>query len=164
MAGLSNTGRLCISDKTISNLNDIAAANTLIRSVFDSQIMENTINGTNPIYPQGIEDRIIKAAENGQIIGGAYDDAPIIYTGRSAYAYKCMGPFKYNIENTLNMSLPFPLFSTYNADGIPPDTSLKFSFNVDSNYPTNIVEFTQGLNSTANSLSIVSINDTTIPA
>ena len=50
-----------------------------------------------------------------------------------------MGPFKYNIANTLNMSLPFPLFSTYNADGIPPDTSVKFSFNVDSNYPTNIL-------------------------
>ena len=71
-----------------------------------------------------------------------------------------MEPFKYNIENTLNMSLPFPLFSTYNADGIPPDTSGKFSFNVDSNYPTNIVQFTQGLNSTANPLSIVSIHST----
>ena len=65
MSGLFNTGRLIISDKTISNLNDIAATNTLIRSVFDSQVMENTVNGTNPIYPQGIEDRIIKAADEG---------------------------------------------------------------------------------------------------
>ena len=64
--------------------------------------MENTINGTNPIYPQGIEDRIIKILTHGQNIGNNYDDAPITYTGRSAYAWKCMGPFKYNIENTLN--------------------------------------------------------------
>ena len=62
------------------------------------------------------------------------------------------------------MSLPFPLFSTYNADGIPPDTSVKFSFNVDSNYSRNILQFTQGLNSTANKLSIVGINSLSIPA
>ena len=168
LCGLFNTGRLSVNDKTISNLNDIASTNTLIRSVFDSQIMENTINGTNPIYPQGIEDRIIKAAGNGQIIGGAYDDAPIIYTGRSAYAWKNMGPFKYNIENTLNMSLPFPLFSTYNADGIPTDTSVNFSFNVDSDYPTNIVQFIENLTSTTNNvaqqISIVALNSTTVKA
>ena len=128
LCGLFNTGRLSVNDKTISNLNDIASTNTRIRSVFDSQIMENTINGTNAIYPQGIEDRIIKQSPLGQNLAGIYDDAPKIYTGRSAYAWKCMGPFKYNIKNTLNMSLPFPLFSTYNADGIPPDTSIKFSF------------------------------------
>ena len=79
-----------------------------------------------------------------------------------------MGPFKYNIGNTLNMSLPFPLFSTYNADGIPPDTSVKFSFNVDSNYPTNIVQLTQNLTSTNNNvaqqLSIVALNDTLVKA
>ena len=50
------------------------------------------------------------------------------------------------------MSLPFPLFSTYNADGKPPDTSVKFSFNVVSNYPTNIVQFTQNLTSTNNNV------------
>ena len=99
-----------MNDKTISNLNDIASTNTLIRIIFDSHIMENTINGTNAIYPQGIEDRIIKQAGAGQNVAGLYDDAPIKYTGRSAYAWKCMGPFKYNIENTLNMSHPFPLF------------------------------------------------------
>ena len=54
LCGLFNTGRLSVNDKAISNLNDIPSTNTLIRSVFDSQIMENTINGTNAIYPQGI--------------------------------------------------------------------------------------------------------------
>ena len=81
---------------------------------------------------------------------------------------KNMGPFKYNIENTINMSLPFPLFSTYNADGIPPDTSVKFSFNVDSNYPTNIEQFTQNSTSANNNfaqqLSIVALNDTVVKA
>ena len=96
LCGLFNTGRLSVNDKTISNLNDIASTNTLIRSVFDSQIMENTINGTNAIYPQGIEDHIIKPLSFIQNIVNVYDDAPIKYTGRSAYAWKCMGPFKYN--------------------------------------------------------------------
>ena len=35
---------------------------------------------------------------------------------------------------------------------------------VDSNYPTNIAQFTQGLNSTAHQLSIVGLNITTMPA
>ena len=90
--------------------------------------MENTTNGTNAIYPQWIDDRIIKKTPLGQNVAGIYDDAPKIYTGRSVYAWKCMGAFKYNILNTLNMSLPFPLFSTYNTDGIPPDTRNKISF------------------------------------
>ena len=130
--------------------------------------MEDTMNATNTIYPQGIEDRVIKALGSWQNIGNNYVDAPITYTGRSAYAWKNMGPFKYNIENTLNMSLPFPLFSTYNADGIPPDTSVKFSFNVGSIYPTNIVQFTQNLTSTNNNvaqqLSIVALNDIAVKA
>ena len=87
LCGLFNSGRLSVNDKTISNLNDIASTNTLIRSVFDSQIMENTINGTNAIYPQGIEDRIIKQTPLGQNVAGIYDDAPIKYTGRRAYAW-----------------------------------------------------------------------------
>ena len=115
MCGLLNTGLFAVNDKTISTLNDIAATNTLIRSVFDSQIMESTINGTNPIHPQGIEDCVIKAVNAGQVVGELFEDAPKVYTGRNAYACNCMGPFKYYVENTLNISLPFPLFSTYNA-------------------------------------------------
>ena len=75
-----------------------------------------------------------------------------------------MGPFKYYIVNTLNMSLPFPLFSTYNSEGISPDKKIKFCFNVDSNYPTNIVQFKQRLNSVANPISIVALNSTMMPA
>ena len=110
--------------------------------------MEDTVNATNLLYHQGIEDRVIKALGSGQNIGNNYVDAPITYTGSCAYAWKNMGPFKYNTENILNMSPPFPLFATYNADGIPPDASVKFSFNVDSNYPTNIVQFTKNSTST----------------
>ena len=60
--------------------------------------MENTVNATNPIYPQGIEDCAIKSLGSVQNMGNNYVGAPITYTGRSAYAWKNMGPFKYNIE------------------------------------------------------------------
>ena len=81
---------------------------------------------------QGIEDHIIKLAGERQVIDNLYEDATKAYTARNACAWKCIGPFKYNIKSTLsklNMSLPFPLFSTYNANGIRQSCPMhRFSF------------------------------------
>jgi hypothetical protein len=154
VSALFSTGRLSVNDKTISNLSDLSSTNTLIRSVFDSTLTESSINSTNSIVPLSIEDSLVSQVPTTQTLytgQAAYgvnanilpiDPTNIQYTGHSKYAYNRMGPFKYCVENVLNMNLPFPLFSTYNKDGIPPDNKIRFSLMVDTNYPTNIIQYT----------------------
>ena len=64
----------------------------------------------------------------------------------------------YAVENTCNMSLPFPLFmSEQNTEGLPPDNRVKLSFMVDQHYPTNIVQFTQNATAAVGIANIVNL-------
>ena len=151
LCGLFTTGKMTINDMVVSTISDIHSVNTLIRSVFDTLKIENTIDNTNQIKPLRIEDTIQPTANfvtYGQNAAQKFTVA-CYYTGKSKYAWDNMGMFKYYVENTCNMSLPFPLFMTgTNKDGLFPDNKVKMSFMVDPFYPTNIVQFTQNIGAT----------------
>ena len=154
LCGLFTTGKMTINDMVVSTISDIHSVNTLIRSVFDTPEIENTIDSTNPIKPLRIEDTIQPSANFGTYGQDAAQNFTIAcpYTGKSKYAWDNMGMFKYYIENTCNMSLPFPLFMTgSNKEGLFPDNKIKMSFMVDPFYPTNIVQFTQNIGATVGS-------------
>ena len=147
LAGLFSTGKMSINDKVISTVNDIQSVQTLYKSAFDTKTIYETIESTNPIRPLTIEDTIQPIATYGTygMTTNAQDFTKLCpYSGKSKYAWDSMGFFKYAVENTCNMSLPFPLFmSEQNTEGLPPDNRVKLSFMVDQYYPTNIVQFTQ---------------------
>ena len=49
---LFSTAKILVNDKLTSNLNEVAATNTLYKTIFDSKAMQETIESTCPIFCQ----------------------------------------------------------------------------------------------------------------
>ena len=103
----------------------------------------NTVDSTNPIFPQGIEDAIVSTVAETYGAAGAQNFTQACpYSGHNLYAWNNMGPFKYYKENVCTFTLPFPLFTFagLNPDGIPPGNKIKISLYASPYYFTNLIQ------------------------
>ena len=90
MSSLFSNGNMYINDKIVSTVTEIPSADTLIRSTFETREIMSSIDSTNPINPQGVEDTMIKGGVNYETYGavGVQDFIqPCPYSGRNKYAW-----------------------------------------------------------------------------
>ena len=145
MSSLFSNGNMYINDKIVSTVTEIPSADTLIRSTFETREIMSSIDSTNPINPQGVEDTMIKGGVNYKkyVAVGVQDfTQPCPYSGRNKYAWDNMGPFKYYKENVCTFTLPFPLFSFagLNTEGLPPGNKIKLSLYSSPYFHTNLIQ------------------------
>lgn len=144
-ACLFTNANMYINSKIVSTVTEIPSADCLIRSIFESKDIMQSIDNTNPINPQGVEDTIIRAGTTYETYGaaGAQDfTQPCPYSGRNKYAWDNMGPFKYYKENEIIFTIPLPLFSFagLNTEGLPPGNKIKLSLYASPHYYTSLIQ------------------------
>lgn len=152
MACLFSNGNMYLNDKIVSTVTEIPSADTLIRSIFESKDIMDSIDSTNPIKVQGLEDQILNSTDNETYgAAGAQDfTKPVPYSGRNLYAWNNMGAFKYYKENVCTFTLPFPLFSFagLNPEGLPPGNKVKISLYASPYYFTNLIQSNRAMSAT----------------
>jgi hypothetical protein len=160
-ASLFSNGNMYINGKIVSAVTEISSGDTLIRSCFESKEIMNSIDSTNPIYPQSIEDTIINDTPETYGLAGAQDFTKSCpYSGRNLYAWNNMGAFKYYKENEMIFTPQLPLFSFggLNPNGLPPGNKIKISLYASPYYNTSLIQSNRQMTTTTPITNIVQLS------